>query len=78
MEKPASKSLETTASGDKRVITATFDIDLAGNFLSMQPTNWGRTDRSLPKVDFPKGFSQSVLIRNITAMRKKYKRLLMK
>ena len=34
MEKSASKS--ATGSGDKRVITATFIINLAGNFLPIQ------------------------------------------
>ena len=59
MAKPASESMEIAASRDKRAISATFIIDLAGNFLSMQLIYWGKIDRSLPKVDFPKGFSLS-------------------
>ena len=33
IEKPASKSVEIAGSGDKHTITATFIIDLGGNFV---------------------------------------------
>ena len=59
VEKSTSKSVAIAASGEKRAITATFIIDLAGNFLLMQLIYGGKTDRRLPKVDFPKGFSLS-------------------
>ena len=59
MEKSASKSAAITGSGDEHPITATFIIDLVGNFLLMQLIYGGKTDRSLPKVDFPKSFPLS-------------------
>ena len=60
MEKCASESVAITDSGDKRAITSTFIINLPGNFLPMQLIYGDKTDRSLLKVDFPKGFSLSV------------------
>ena len=59
MEKSASKSAAIAGFGDKCAITATFIINLAGNFLLMQLIYGSKADRSLPKVDFPKGFSLS-------------------
>ena len=59
MEESASKSVAIVVSGDKREINATFIIDLAGNFLTIQLIYGSKTDRSLPKVDFPKGLSLS-------------------
>ena len=59
MEKSGSKSVTIAGSRDKRAITATFIIDLAGNFLPMQLIYGCKTDRGLPKVDFPKDFSPS-------------------
>ena len=56
--KSVSKSVQVN-SGDKRATTATFIIDLASNFLLMQLIYGGKTDRRLPKVGFPKGFSLS-------------------
>ena len=60
IEKPASKSVEIAGSGDKHTITATFIIDLEGNFVYMQLIYGGKTDRSLRKVDFLKGLSLSI------------------
>lgn len=59
MEKAGKKSVSIVGSGDKRAITATFVIDLAGNFLPMQLIYGGKTDRSIPKISFPNGFSLS-------------------
>ena len=59
MEKVLSKSVSITGSGDKRAITATFIIDLMGNFLPMQLIYGGKTERSIPKVNFLSGFSLS-------------------
>ena len=76
MEKSASKSVAIAGFGDKCAITATFIINLAGNFLLMQLIYGGKADRSLPKVDFPKGFSLSIaefFHQSIAAVRKKQK-----
>ena len=59
VEKCTSISVAIAVSEEKRAITAMFIIDLAGNFLLMQLIYGGKTDRSLPKVDLPKGFSLS-------------------
>ena len=56
MKKSESESVETTGFRDKRAKTSTFIIDLAGNFLPIQLNCGSSTDRSLLKVDFPKGF----------------------
>ena len=45
---------------DKRPITATFVITLAGEFLSIQLIYGGKTLQSLPRYQFPNSFSQSV------------------
>ena len=59
MEKSASKSLAIADSRDKLAITTMFIINLVGNFLLTQLIYFGKTDRSLPKIEFPKGFSLS-------------------
>ena len=59
MEKEGKKSVSIVGSGDKRAITATFVIDLKGNFLPMQLIYGGKTNRSIPRIDFPEGFSLS-------------------
>ena len=59
MEKSAIKFVAIAGFGDKRAITATFTISLAGNFFPMQLNYEVKIDRSLPKVDFTKGFSLS-------------------
>jgi len=59
MEKAGTKSVAIVGAGDKRAITATFVIDLAGNFLPMQLIYGGKTNRSIPKMSFPDGFSLS-------------------
>ena len=45
---------------DKRNITATFAITLAGNFLPMQLIYRGKTLQSLPRFQFPNSFFLSV------------------
>ena len=59
MEKSASKSVAIAGSRVKLAITTMFFINLVGNFLPTQLIYGGKTDRSLPKIDFPKGFSLS-------------------
>ena len=59
MEKSASKSVAIAGSRVKLAITTMFIINLVGNFLPTQLIYGGKTDRSLPKIDFPKGFSLS-------------------
>ena len=44
---------------DKRSITATFPITFDNTFLPIQLIYKGKTNQSLPKVDFPDGFSLS-------------------
>ena len=51
--------MEIVGSGDKRSITATFVISLDGTFLPMQLIYDGKTQRSVPKVEFPSSFSLS-------------------
>ena len=59
MENSVSKYVANAGSGDKCAITAMCIIKLAGNSLQVQLIYEGKTDRSLPKVDFRKGFSLS-------------------
>ena len=47
-------------SGDKRTITGTFSQSLDGNFIPPQLIYKRKTSQSLPKTNFPKGFSLSV------------------
>ena len=49
MEKVGKKSVAIVGSCDKRAITATFIIDVAGSFLPMQLIYGGKTNRSIPK-----------------------------
>ena len=59
MENSVSKYVANAGSRDKCAITAMCFIELAGNFLQVQLIYEGKRDRSLPKVDFRKGFSCS-------------------
>ena len=54
------KDVPISGSADKRSITATFAEILDGSFLPFQLIYKGKTTQSLPKIDFPDGFSQSV------------------
>ena len=60
LAKKNSSSVTIAGSADKRSITATFSITLAGDFLPMQLIYWGKTDKSLPRYQFPDGFSLSI------------------
>lgn len=60
MAKRGSTSVTIEGSSYKRMITGTFAITLCGKFLPMQLIYGGKTDRSLPRVAFPKEFSLSV------------------
>lgn len=46
-------------SGDKRAITLTLSVTLDGKILPFQIIYGGKTNQSLPRVTFPKGFSTS-------------------
>ena len=54
------KDVPISGSADKRSITATFAETLDGSFLPFQLIYKGKTTQSLPKIDFPDGFSLSV------------------
>ena len=60
LAKKNTSKVTIAGSADKRSITATFAVTLAGNFLPMQLIYGGKTEKSLPRYKFPKGFSLSV------------------
>ncbi len=51
-----SKTVQFKGIDDKRQITATFAISLSGEFLLIQVIHEGKTERCLPKYEFPKEF----------------------
>ena len=51
--------MEIVGSGDKRSITVTFVIPLDGTFLPMLLIYDGKTQGSVPRVEFPSSFSLS-------------------
>ena len=59
MAKKGVSTVEIVSSGDKHSITATFAISLDGTFLPMQLVYDSKTQRSIPKVEFPSSFSLS-------------------
>ena len=59
MTKEGESNVPTADANDKRSITATFSITFDNNFLPMQLIYKDKTNQSLPKVDFPNGFSLS-------------------
>ena len=59
LAKKSSKTVPIDGVSDKRMITATFTVTLDGQFLPMQLIYSGKATRSIPKVEFPKGFSLS-------------------
>ena len=60
MAKKGAKSVSISGSADKRCITGTFVITLAGDFLPLQLIYDGKTTQSLPRFKFPESFSLSV------------------
>ena len=59
MAKRGETNVPIAGANDKRSITATFSITFDNKFLPMQLIYKGKTNQSLPKVDFPDGFSLS-------------------
>lgn len=59
MTERGEKNVPISGANDKRSITATFSITFDNKFLPMQLIYKGKTKQSLPKVDFPDGFSLS-------------------
>ena len=59
MAQRRSKDVAVKGLGDKRNITVTFVVTLSGEFLPMQIIYGGKTKASLPRFQFPKGFSLS-------------------
>ena len=53
------QSVTIEGSADKRSITGTFAISFNGDFLPMQLIYGGKTSQSLPRFEFPRGFSLS-------------------
>ena len=54
------QSVTIEGSADKRSITGTFAISFNGDFLLMQIIYGGKTSQSLPRFEFPRGFSLSI------------------
>ena len=59
MAEKGSNSVPISGLSDKRSMAATFTITLNGKFLLMQLIYGGKTNQSLPKFEFPVGFSLS-------------------
>ena len=57
MEKKGTKNVPISGIDDKRSLTATFCITMENKFLPMQLMYKGNTSQSLPKIQFPNGFS---------------------
>ena len=57
MAKCGETNVAITGTNNKRSTTATFSITFDNKFLTMQLIYKGKTNQSLPKVDFPDGFS---------------------
>lgn len=66
LAKKSSSTVPIDGVWDKRNITATFTVTLDGQFLPMQLIYSGKTKRSIPKVEFPKGFSLSANAKHIS------------
>ena len=59
MAKRGETNVPIAGVNDKRSITATFSITFDNKFLPMQLIYKGKTNQSLPKIDFPDNFSLS-------------------
>ena len=55
-----STTVTTEGESDKRCITGTFGITFTNKFLPIQLIYGGKTEQSLPRFNFPEGFSTSV------------------
>ena len=64
MEKKGAKNVPISGIDDKRSITATFSITMENKFLPMQLIYKGKTSQSLPKIQFPNGFSLSANLKH--------------
>ena len=73
MAKKGAKSVSIAGSSDKRCITGTFVITLAGDFLPMQLIYGGKTTQSLPRFKFPESFSLSVNSKHFSNMEESIK-----
>ena len=60
LAKKNSKTVTIFGASDKRSITGTFSLTLSGKFLPKQLIYGGKTQQSLPRYQFPTGFSLSV------------------
>ena len=56
MAEKSSSAVPVNGVSDKRMITATFAILLDGKFLPIQLIYTRKTERSIPKIKFPKSF----------------------
>ena len=64
MDMKGSTNVEIVGSGDKRAITERFIVSLSGTFLPMQLIYYGKTPRSISRVDFPSSFSPTLHFSN--------------
>ena len=64
MEKEGTKNVPIFGIDDKRSITAIFSITMENKFLPMQLIHKGKTSQSLPKIQFPNGFSLSANLKH--------------
>ena len=78
MAKRGETNVLIAGANHKRSITAAFSITFNHKFLLMQLTYKGKTNQSLPKMDFPDDFSLSAKKKPITATKKKHRSLLTK
>ena len=59
MEKKGTQKVPISGIDDKRSITTIFSITIENKFLPMQLIYTGKMSQSLPKIQFPNGFSLS-------------------
>lgn len=60
----APKNTRKVGSSDKRCIMLTLTVTLYGKSLPLQIIYQGKTKQSLPKINFPKGFSLSANLKH--------------
>ena len=64
MKKKGTKKVPISGIDNKRSITATFSITMKNKCLPMQLIYKGKTTQSLPKIQFPNGFSLSANLKH--------------